>query len=175
MYLGLSTMTLATMGVGSFAVALGYAAQRRDPLWVLALGIPLTLRLREQQTEEATGNNSQNRSWITALVRHPEQPMFFVPVVLMAILLVIKIDFGWNVLALALEGVVVVLGAFFAKERSYRLTGLGLLFLCVLKYFLWDMWKLSGSHALSLIGLGALILVASYLFSRNRKALRDYL
>jgi len=103
--------------------------------------------------------------------------MFFVPVALMAILLVIEIDFGWNVLALALEGVVVVLGAFFAKERSYRLTGLGLLLLCVLKFVLWDVWKLNDPRApyLSLIGLGALILVAGYLYSRNRKALRELL
>lgn len=43
MFLGISATTLATMAVGSFAVALGYAAQRRDPLWVLALGIPLLL------------------------------------------------------------------------------------------------------------------------------------
>jgi len=142
---------------------------------LLAVGIPLAFRLREQKAEEATGDNSRGRGWVTALARRPEQPMFFVPVVLMAILLVIKIDFGWNVLALAMEGVVVVLGAFFAKERSYRLTGLGLLFLCVFKYFSWDMWKLNGSRALSLMGLGALLIVAGYLFSRNRKALRDYL
>ena len=142
---------------------------------LLAVAIPLAFQLREQKIEYPKGGDSQGQGWITFLGRRPEQPMFFVPVALLAALLIIKIGFGWNVLALALEGVVVVLGAFFAKERSYRLTGLALLCMCVLKYFLWDMWRLNGPRALSLIGLGALILVASYLYSRNRKALRDYL
>ena len=103
--------------------------------------------------------------------------MFFVPMVLMAVFLVIKIDFGWNILALAVEGVVIVLGAFFAKERSFRLSGLGLLLFCVVKFFAWDYWRLTDprAHYLSMMGLGVLILVGSYLFSRNRKALRDYL
>jgi LPXTG-motif cell wall-anchored protein len=47
----------------------------------------------------------------------------------------------------------------------------------VLKFVAWDVWKLNDPRApyLSLIGLGALILVAGYLYSKNRKALRDYL
>jgi hypothetical protein len=144
---------------------------------LLAVGIPIGFKLRTTKVENPEPENSTPQGWITILTSRPEQPMFFVPVVLMAILLVIKIDFGWNILALALEGVVVVLGAFFAKERSFRLTGLGLLFLCVLKFVAWDVWKLNDPRApyLSLIGLGALILVAGYLYSKNRKALRDYL
>jgi hypothetical protein len=144
---------------------------------LLVVGIPIGFKLRATKVENSEPENSKPQGWITILTSHPEQPMFFVPVVLMAILLVIKIDFGWNILALALEGVVVVLGAFFAKERSFRLTGLGLLFLCVLKFVAWDVWKLNDPRApyLSLIGLGALILVAGYLYSKNRKALREYL
>jgi hypothetical protein len=46
-----------------------------------------------------------------------------------------------------------------------------------LKFAVWDVWKLNDPRApyFSLIGLGTLFLVAAYLYSRNRKALRDYL
>jgi len=142
---------------------------------LLAVGIPIGFKLRELK---ADGSQQEGKEkWLSVLARRPEQPMFFVPVVLMAILLIIKFDFGWNVLALAVEMIVVVLGAFFAKERSFRLAGLGLLLVCILKFFSWDVWRLNDPRApyLSLLGLGALILAASYLYSRNRKALRDYL
>lgn len=142
---------------------------------LLVVGIPICFKLRQLKVDGSQTGGKEN--WISVLVRRPEQPLFFVPVVLMAILLIIKFDFGWNVLALAVEMIVVVLGAFFAKERSFRLTGLGLLIACILKFFTWDVWKFNDPRApyLSLIGLGALILAAGYLYSRNRKALRDYL
>jgi len=144
---------------------------------LLAVGIPICFKLRQLKTGGPGARVEAGSNWISVLVRRPEQPMFFVPVVLMAILLIITFDFGWNVLALAVEMIVVVLGAFFAKERSFRLTGLGLLIVCILKFFSWDLWRLNDPRApyLSLIGLGALILAAGYLYSRNRKALRDYL
>ncbi len=144
---------------------------------VLVLGIPIGFKLRAPKTENPESEDSAPNRRIAIVIRQPEQPMFFVPVALMALLLVIRIDFGWNVLALALEGLVVILGALFAKERSYRRTGLVLLCLCILKFFLWDYWKLNDPrvHYLGLLGLGALILVASYVLSRNRKALRELL
>jgi hypothetical protein len=42
---------------------------------------------------------------------------------------------------------------------------------------LWDVWQVSDLTAryLTLIGVGSLILVVSYLISRNREALREYL
>ena len=144
---------------------------------LLAVGIPIGFKLRRIKADDSASENLKPQSWISVLVRRPEQSMFFVPMVLMAVFLVIKIDFGWNILALAVEGVVIVLGAFFAKERSFRLSGLGLLLFCVVKFFAWDYWRLTDprAHYLSMMGLGVLILVGSYLFSRNRKALRDYL
>jgi uncharacterized membrane protein len=67
--------------------------------------------------------------------------------------------------------------ALWAKVRSFRLAGLGLLLLCAAKIVFWDVWQVSDLTAryLTLIGVGALILVVSYLISRNREALREYL
>jgi hypothetical protein len=45
------------------------------------------------------------------------------------------------------------------------------------KIILWDVWQLNDptSRYLTLIGVGLLILIVSYLISRNREALREYL
>ena len=144
---------------------------------LLAVGIPIGFKLRQKEPDSSELENAKPQSRISVLVRRPEQSVFFVSVVLMAIFLVIKIDLGWNLLALAAEGVVIALGAFLAKERSFRLTALGLLLTCVVKLFAWDYWKLTNPqiHSLSFMGLGILMLVGGYLFSRNRKALREWL
>jgi uncharacterized membrane protein len=67
--------------------------------------------------------------------------------------------------------------ALWARERSYRLAGLGLLLACAAKILLWDVWQINDPTAriLTLIGVGGLMFVVSYLFSRNRETLREYL
>ena len=103
--------------------------------------------------------------------------MFFVPFVLMGVLLALKVAPGMITLAWGSEAVVVFVLALWAKERSFRLAGLVLLLLCVAKIVFWDAWQFSDPTAryLTLIGVGTLILVVSYLISRNREALREYL
>jgi len=143
---------------------------------ILAAGIPLAFAWRNSNPwVNRTKPGGDGR--LTFLVRRPEQPMFFVPVVLMAVLLAIKMPGGMITLAWGAEGVLVFLLALIAKERSFRLTGLGLLLLCVGKILFWDAWQLNDPTAryLTLIGVGAILLVVSYLYGKNRKALQDYL
>lgn len=139
---------------------------------LLAAGVPICLAIRRSVAQTFTGP-----SWATLLARHSEQPMFFVPFVLMAVLLALKVDPGMITLALGAQSVVVFVLALWAKERSFRLAGLVLLLLCVAKIVLWDAWQLNDPTAryLTLIGVGLLILGVSYLISRNREALREYL
>jgi uncharacterized membrane protein len=94
----------------------------------------------------------------------------------MAALLAIKLP-DMITLAWGIEGIVVFLLALFAKERSFRLTGLALLILCVAKIAAWDAWRMNDPRAryLTLIGVGAILLIVSYLYARNREALREYL
>jgi uncharacterized membrane protein len=103
--------------------------------------------------------------------------MFFVPFVLLSVLLWLKVASGMITLAWGAEAVMVFVLALWAKVRSFRLAGLGLLLLCAAKIVFWDVWQVSDLTAryLTLIGVGALILVVSYLISRNREALREYL
>jgi hypothetical protein len=138
---------------------------------LLAAGIPFAFLVRSKKEQEPTA-----QTWLTFLVRRPEQPLFFAAVILMAALLAIKLP-DMITLALGIEGIVVFLLALFAKERSFRLTGLALLILCVAKIACWDAWRMNDPRAryLTLIGVGAILLVVSYLYARNREALREYL
>ena len=111
------------------------------------------------------------------LAQRPEQPLFFISVILLTVLLFIKVSAGMVTLAWGIESIVVFLLALFAKERSFRLTGLALLILCVAKIVFRDVWNFSDPAAryLTLIGLGAILLLVSYLYGKNREALREYL
>jgi hypothetical protein len=143
-------------------------------LWaigLLAASVPIAFRVRSKGSQDAVTQN-----WIAFLVRRPEQPLFFAAVILMAILLSIKLP-DIITLAWGIEGVVVFLLALVARERSFRLTGFGLVVICVAKIACWDAWKMSDLRAryLTFIGVGVVILVVSYLYARYKEALREYL
>ena len=138
---------------------------------VLAAGVVLAFQVRVLKTA-----NGQRRKWYTFLADRPEQPMFFVPVLLMGWLLLIeapeKLTLAW-----AMEGVAVFILALIAKERSFRLTGLALLMVCVVKTLL-DVLRpgtSSTTRYLTLIGLGVILLIVSFLYGRFRETLREYL
>jgi Predicted membrane protein (DUF2339) len=138
---------------------------------LLAACVPICLIIRKnlKQTSDRT-------QWLAMLAGHPEQPMFFVPFVLMAVLLALKVTPGMITLAWGAQAVVVFVLALWARERRFRLAGLVLLLLCAAKIVFWDVWQLHDSaRYLTLIGVGALIFAVSYLISRNREALRNYL
>lgn len=141
-------------------------------LGLMALGVPVCLQIHRQNQEKIA-----SAGWLGVLARHPEQPVFFVPFVLLSVLLWLKVAAGMITLAWGAEAVMVFVLALWAKVRSFRLAGLGLLLLCAAKIVFWDVWQVSDLTAryLTLIGVGALILVVSYLISRNREALREYL
>ena len=113
---------------------------------------------------------------IQNIARRPEQPFFFVAVGLLTVLLGIEMRHGMVTLSWGLEGLAVFLLALWAGERSFRLTGLGLLLLCVGKILLDDVWRLNPrDRYLTFIVLGAALLFVSFLYTRNREAMRRYL
>ncbi|HEY1937687.1 MAG TPA: DUF2339 domain-containing protein [Candidatus Angelobacter sp.] len=174
---------LALLGMAAFRVSMNnfyqlhesFGSSLSSSLWtifLLAAGVPICLRIRKSAGQTYTGQR-----WAALLASHAEQPMFFVPFVLMGVLLALKVAPGMITLAWGGEAVVVFVLALWARERSFRLAGLALLILCVAKIVFWDAWQLDDPTAryLTLIGVGSLILVVSYLISRNREALREYL
>jgi len=141
---------------------------------LLTIGIPIAFRLRSMVSANAA--TTDQAAWWQRLLQRPEQPMFFVPVILTAMFLAIR-EPGLVTLAWGGEGLVIFVLALFAKQRSYRLTGLGLLMICVAKIVVWDVWRFEdvSARVLTLIGVGGILLVVRYLYGRNREALSDYL
>ncbi len=62
------------------------------------------------------------------------------------------------------------------RERSFRLTGLGLLLLCVGKILVLDVWRQNKSDRfVTFIILGISLLLVSFLYTRYSEAIKRYL
>ncbi len=174
---------LIMLGVTAFRISMhnfyhlheAFSSNLESAIWAIGLlsaGVPICLIIRRRDAAASTA-----QGWFWGLARRPEQPMFFVPFVLMSVLLWLKVAPGMITLAWGAEAVIVFVLALWAKERSFRLAGLCLLLLCFAKIIFWDVWQLGDLTAryLTLIGVGVLMFVVSFLISRNRAALREYL
>lgn len=140
-------------------------------LALLAAGIPLAFLVRRQMQE-----NSAIQGWFHLLARHPEQPMFFVPMLLTAVLLALKLQPGLIGLGWSAEGILVFCLALLARERSFRLSGLGLLAATFAKLLFWDLWHFEpNARILTLIGVGVIFVIVGFLYAKNRESLREYL
>ena len=134
----------------------------------LAFAFPLRRRFAEVGTRRAEG-------W-TAIVERPEQMLFFVPLLQITALLAREVAAGRVTMAWGVEAVIVFLFALIVGERSYRLTGLGLLLLCVGKILVLDVWEQNKSDRfVTFIILGTSLLLVSFLYTRYSEAIRRYL
>ena len=108
--------------------------------------------------------------------RRPEQIFFFVPFVLLTALLGVEMRSGLVTLAWGIEAVAVFALALRAGERSFRLSGLGMLLLCVAKIVFHDVWGLGPrDRYLTFLVLGSALIGVSYLYTRYREVVRRYL
>ncbi|HVH71076.1 MAG TPA: hypothetical protein VNB49_08220, partial [Candidatus Dormibacteraeota bacterium] len=119
-------------------------------------------------------------SWLTRLfyaaTRRPEQLVFFAPVILVTFMLALKMKAGMITVSWGIEAVLVFLFALAVKERSFRLTGLALLLLCVGKIAALDFWGLPvRDRYITLIVVGMALTFVSFLYTRYRDAIRQYL
>jgi hypothetical protein len=122
------------------------------------------------------GKATRMRAVISALARRPEQLQFFAAVILLWLMLAVKMNAGMKTVAWGIEGVGIIILALLVKERSFRLTGLALLLLCVAKIMLLDVWGLEArDRYVTLIIVGSALLLVSYLYSRYREAIRQFL
>jgi uncharacterized membrane protein len=114
--------------------------------------------------------------WMSLLISRPEQLFFFVLLTLLTTLLAIEMRHGMVTLSWGVEALVVFMFALVVGERSFRLAGLGLLLLCAAKILVIDVWRLNPSDRyITLIVLGAALLSVSFLYTRYRDAIRQYL
>jgi len=122
----------------------------------------------------------QNLStWIRPLAviaGRPEQVEFFIPIILLTCMLALKMRAGMVTVSWGIEGVMIFLLALAVKERSFRLTGLGMLLLCVAKVMALDVWGLQPrDRYVTFIIVGAALVLVSFLYSKYRDAIRQYL
>jgi len=79
---------------------------------------------------------------LAVIASRPEQVEFFIPIILITFMLALKMKSGMVTVSWGIEGVLIFLLALAVKERSFRLTGLGVLLLCVAKIMALDVWGL---------------------------------
>jgi len=139
---------------------------------LLFASLAFAFRLRLQKGEGAS-TSMRLTWWFDA---HPEQVLFFVPLLLVTTLLGTEMRLGMLTVAWGVEAVVVFVFALWIGERSYRLSGLALLLLCVGKIFVFDFWRLSlRDKALTGIVLGVALIGVSILYTRKRDAILQFL
>jgi hypothetical protein len=139
-----------------------------------AFAFPLRARFAAARSKPASGNDLGLE--ISALLRRPEQIYFFLPIILVTLLILNELTSGHVTIGWGIEAVATFLFALAVGERSFRLTGLGLLLLCVAKIVLLDVWRLELLDkiiTLMIFGVGAILV--SYLYTRYSEAIHRYL
>jgi hypothetical protein len=141
---------------------------------VLLLGaLPFAFQLRRKNEDSREAGLVR---LLQSISRRPEQLLFFIAVGLLTVLLAVEMRHGMVTLSWGVEGLAVFVLALWLAERSFRLAGLGLLLLCVGKILLVDVWRLDPrDRYLTFMVLGGALLLVSFLYTRNREALRQYL
>jgi len=117
-------------------------------------------------------------SWIGAIVRRPEQFMFFAPIVLLTLMLAEKMRAGMVTVAWGLEALAILIFAFAINERSFRLTGFLLLLASFAKILLLDMWSKSWTwpdRYITFVIVGVAMVSASFLYTRYSEKIRQFL
>ncbi len=140
---------------------------------LLLASLPIAFQMRKKG--EPTDQTGISRL-VQALGRRPEQLFFFIAIGLLTVLLGVEMRHGMVTLSWGLEGVAVFLLALWLGERSFRLTGIGLLLLCVGKILVDDVWRLNQRDKyLTFMVLGVALILVSYLWTRYQERIRQYL
>lgn len=139
---------------------------------ILYATLPFAFHLRQRgETAE-----SSLRALSLSASRRPEQVIFFVATILLTLMLALQMRAGMVTVAWGVEGVVIILLALTAGERSFRLTGLFLLLACVAKIVARDAWGLAPrDRYITFIILGMALLLVSFLYTKYRDAIRQLL
>ena len=132
---------------------------------ILFATLPLTFRLRARYAKQPP--TARLSRWLA--VHHPEQTVFFAPLVLIVFAIAIKMNPGMVTLSWGIVGLAVILLGLLVSQRSYRVAGLLLLLLCVGKIVFRDAWKLDErDRYVTFIVLGAALTLVSTLYSKFR-------
>jgi uncharacterized membrane protein len=139
-------------------------------------GFAFPLRARFDAEENKNTRESGAASGVSRFFRRPEQIYFFLPMILVTLLIAQEVSTGRVTIAWGIEAVLIFLFALIVGERSYRLAGLSLLLGCVGKILALDVWRQQRSDRyITLIILGVALLLVSYLYTRYSETIHRYL
>lgn len=106
----------------------------------------------------------------------PWQLFFFVPTVLLTVLVGLEARRSYLTAAWALEAFISFTAALPLGERSFRWFSLALLLFCVGRVLAVDIWALDPlGRIAAFLGLGLALLLVSFLYARYREVIRRYL
>ena len=150
-----------------------YALNTVSAAGFLFVSLIFAFKLKREPAGEPT-------NWLKRVARvldaHPEQLLFFAPLALFTAFLAVDLRSGLVTLAWMLEAVAVILVALWIGERSYRLSGMGLVLLVVGKIFVVDFRKMSvPEKAITFTLVGTLILGVGVIYTRYREKVSQYL
>ncbi len=112
----------------------------------------------------------------TSLERHARLFYSMLASVLLAVLLFYEVSGSMLTVAWGLEGVALLLAGFPLNDRVFRISGLALFTVCVLKLFLYDLRHLETLYRiLSFIVLGLMLVSVSWVYTRFHDRIRRYL
>jgi TRAP-type mannitol/chloroaromatic compound transport system permease large subunit len=91
-------------------------------------------------------------------------------------MLALKMHSGWITVSWGIEGVLILVLALACSERSFRLTGMVVLLLCIAKVFALDFWGLeTRDKFITVIIAGVAVSSFSFLFIKYNDRIRQYL
>jgi hypothetical protein len=150
---------------GNFAVLALAAA-------LLFAALPIAFKLRKRYADRTS---LSFLSLYTGL-KYPEQIFFFAPILLISFVIAVKMHPGMITLSWGVEGLMVIVLGLLVSQRSYRITGLLLLLVCVAKIILHDAWQLNErDRYITFIALGAALTLVSTLYGKYREVVRRLL
>jgi uncharacterized membrane protein len=143
---------------------------------LLFLALPVTFLLKRKTVMKEAEPAKWPARAIGAPIERPDQVFFFIPFLLLTVLLGVEMRSGMVTLAWGVEAVAVFLFALWVGQRSFRLSGVGLLLICAGKIVVLDVWSLQPrDRYLTFIVLGIALTSVSFLYTRYRETLRQYL
>lgn len=139
-----------------------------------AFAFPLQARMAAEGDYDTS--ESGLVSSVSRFLRRPERIYFFLPMILVTLLILQEVSTGRVTIAWGIEAVVTFLFALVVGERSYRLAGLSLLLTCVAKILVLDVWRQQRSDRyITFIILGVALLLVSFLYTRYSETINRYL
>ncbi len=111
-----------------------------------------------------------------SIERHARLYFSMLASVLLAVLLFYEVSGSMLTVAWGIEGIALLLAGFPLSDRVFRLSGLALFLVCVLKLFLYDLRHLETMYRiLSFIVLGLMLVSVSWIYTRFRDRIQRYL